>query len=74
MSKQPIVNATIKIKRKRALVWPFATRDLCEKVVKLLAEDEFARELSPPGGVEIPPLNGSAWQGLPARKEALGQK
>jgi hypothetical protein len=47
MSKQPIVNAAIKIKRKRAQVWPFATRSICEKVVKL-AEDEFVKELSPP--------------------------
>jgi len=29
-------------------VWPFATKSLCERVVKLLAKDEFARELSPP--------------------------
>ena len=48
MSKQPIDHAALKIKKKRAPVWPFATRSLCEKVGKLLAEDEFVRELSPP--------------------------
>jgi len=47
MSKQPVDHAALKIKRKRAQVWPFATRSLCEKVVKLPEEDEFVRELSP---------------------------
>jgi hypothetical protein len=41
MSKLPIENISIKIKRKRAPVWPFATRDLCEQVVKLLIEDDL---------------------------------
>ena len=44
MPKQPIDHAAIKIKRNRAPVWPFATMSMCEKVVKLLAEDEFVRE------------------------------
>ena len=48
MSKQPTVHAVLKIKRKRAPVWPFATTSMCERVVKLLAEDEFVRDLSPP--------------------------
>ena len=48
MSKQPIKNVSIKIKRKIAPVWPFATRDLWELVVKLLIEDDLVRELSPP--------------------------
>jgi hypothetical protein len=72
MSKQPIVNAAIvKIRRKRAPVWPFATRSLCERVVKLLAEDEFVKELPSP---ENPPLDGIVWQGLSTRKEAMDQK
>ena len=33
MSKLSIENVSIKIKRKRAPVWPFATRDLCEQAV-----------------------------------------
>ena len=58
MSKQPVDHIALKIKRRRAPVWPFATRRLCEKVVKLLEEDEFGKELSPrPGGVENPPLD-----------------
>ena len=48
MSKQPIDNASIKIKRKRAHVWPHETTNLCEQVIKLLAEEELVRELSPP--------------------------
>ncbi len=54
MSKQPIDNA-IKIKRKRAPVWPFATRDLCERVVECLIKNELARELTPPDEWRIPP-------------------
>ena len=48
MSKLPIDNVSIKIKRKRAPVRPFATCDLCEQVVKLLIEDDLVQELSPP--------------------------
>jgi hypothetical protein len=48
MSKHPIENVSIKIKRKRAPVWPFATRSQCEQVVKLLIEEDLVRELSPP--------------------------
>ncbi len=48
MSKQPIDNATIKIKRKRAPVWPHATRNMCEQVIKLLAKEELVKELSSP--------------------------
>ena len=47
MSKLPIDNFSIKFKRKRAPVWPFATRDLCEHAVKLLMEDDLVQELSP---------------------------
>ena len=55
MSKQPIENVSIKIKRKRALVWPFATRSLCEHDVKLLIEEDLVRELSPPDEWRIHP-------------------
>ena len=55
MSKQPVENVSIKIKRKRAPVWPFATRSLCEHVVKLLIEEDLVRELSPPGDLRIHP-------------------
>ena len=72
MSKLPIDNASIKIKRKRASVWPFATRDLCEQIVKLLIEDDLVRELSPPRRMEDPSLNGSPGEGIPARKEVVG--
>jgi hypothetical protein len=41
MSKTIVDNASLKIKRKRAPVWLFATRNLCEKVTKLLAEEEL---------------------------------
>jgi hypothetical protein len=64
MSKQPIVNATIKIKRKIAPVWPFVTMDLCEKVVKLLAKDEFVRELSPPEEWRIHPSTEARGKGF----------
>jgi hypothetical protein len=61
MSKLPIDHVSLKIKRKRAPVWPFATKSLSEHVVKLLAEDELARELSTPGRLEDPPFGGSSW-------------
>ena len=64
MSKQPIVNAANHIKRKKALVWPFATRSLCEKVVKLLEEDEFVGELSPPEEWRIHPSTESRGKGF----------
>jgi hypothetical protein len=48
MSKQPIDNASLKIKRKRAPVWPVATWSVCEQVVKLLVEDDLVIELSHP--------------------------
>ena len=57
MSKQPIDNASLKINRKRAPLWPFATRSLCEQVVKLLIEDDLVRGLSPRmnGGSSLQP-------------------
>jgi hypothetical protein len=55
MSKQLVENVPIKIKRKRAPVWPFATRSLCEQAVKLLIEEELVRELSPPDVLRIHP-------------------
>ena len=55
MSKQPIENVSIKIERKRAPVWPFATRNLCEQVVKLLIEEDLVRKLSPPDEWRIHP-------------------
>jgi hypothetical protein len=74
MSKQPIDHASLTIKRKRAPVWTFATKRMCEEVVKLLAEDELVRELSLPGRLEDPSFDGSSWQRLPAREEAVGQE
>ncbi len=56
MDKQPIENASIKIKRKRAPIWLFATRNLCDQVIKLLAEEELVRELYPPEEWRIHPL------------------
>ncbi len=64
MSKQPIDNATIKIKRKRAPVWPFATRDLCERVIELLIKDELVRELSPPDEWRIHPSTEARGKGF----------
>ncbi len=55
MSKLPIENATIKIKRKRAPIWPFATRNLCERVIELLIKDDLVRELFPPDEWRIHP-------------------
>jgi hypothetical protein len=45
-------------------VWPFATRDLCEKVVKLLAKDAFVRELSPPEERRIHPSTEARGKGF----------
>jgi hypothetical protein len=55
MSKQLIVNVSLKIKRKRAPVWPFATQSLCDQVVKLLIEDDLVQELYPPHEWRIHP-------------------
>jgi hypothetical protein len=46
--KAQAAHATLKIKRNRAPVWPFATRRICEQVINLLVEDELVREFSPP--------------------------
>jgi hypothetical protein len=64
MSKQPFDNASVSIKRKRAPVWPFATRDLCEQVVKLLIEDDLVRELSPPDEWRIHPSTEARGKGF----------
>ncbi len=55
MSKQLVENVSIKIKRKRAPVWPFATRNMCEPDGKLLIEEDLVRELSPPDDWRIHP-------------------
>ncbi len=55
MSKQPIKNVSFKIKRKRAPIWPFATRNLCEQAIKLLIKENLVRELSPPDDWRIHP-------------------
>ena len=64
MSKLPIENVSIKIKRKKTPVWPFATRDLCEQVVKLLTEDDLVRELSPPDEWRIHPSTEARGKGF----------
>ncbi len=64
MSKQPIDNATLKIKRKKAPVWPFATRSVCEHVVKLLVEDDLVRELSPQDEWRIHPSTEARGKGF----------
>ena len=48
MSELPTDPASLKIKRMKALVWPFATRTMCEEVGMLLSKDELVRELFPP--------------------------
>ncbi len=56
MSKVPTNHASLKIKRKRAHVWPFATRSMCEKVIGLLSKAaELVRELSSPEEWKIHP-------------------
>jgi hypothetical protein len=42
----------------------FATSSLCEKVVKLLAKEEFVRELSPPEEWRIHPSTESRGKGF----------
>jgi len=64
MPKQPIDHSAFKIKRKRAPVWPFATKSLCEQVVKLLAEDELDRELSLPEDWRIHPSTEARGKGF----------
>ncbi len=64
MSKEPIDHATLKIKRTRAPVRPFAIRSLCEHVIKLLGEDELVRELSPPEEWRIHPLTKARGKGF----------
>jgi len=62
MSKQPIDHASLKIKIKRAPVYLFATRTMCEHVIKILDDDELVKELSPP----------EKWRNLPST-EARGK-
>jgi hypothetical protein len=47
MSKFPTDHASLKIKRKRAHVWPFATRSMCEYVIQILSKVGLIIELSP---------------------------
>jgi len=64
MSKQFIDNASIKIKRKRAPAWPFAIRNLCEQVIKLLAEEELVTDFSPPEKWRIHPSTEAKGKGF----------
>jgi hypothetical protein len=45
-------------------MWPFATRDLCERVIELLIKDELARELSPPDEWRIHPSTEAPGKGF----------
>ena len=71
MSKQPIDHVSLKIKRKRALVWPFATCSMYEHVVKLLVEDELVKELSPPEAWRIHPSIETRGKGLHHERRLL---
>ncbi len=69
MSKQPIKNHAVPSsstpKRKRAPVWPFATRSLCEQALLVLIGEGTIEELSPPDEWRIHPsteARGSAFQ------------
>jgi hypothetical protein len=64
MSKQPIDNASIKIKRKIAHVWPYATRNLYEHAIKRLAEEELVREIPPPEEWRIHPSTDAKGNGF----------
>jgi hypothetical protein len=60
MLKQLFDYAPIAINRKRAHIWPFATRTMCEQhAIKLLGEDKLSKELPPLPGREMayPPFN-----------------
>jgi hypothetical protein len=48
MSALPIDHASLKIEMKRAPLWPFATRTMCEEVIRLLSKDELVKEFSSP--------------------------
>jgi hypothetical protein len=67
MSNKPCANAATKIplKRKRAPVWPFATRPILEQALTALIEFGTVRELTPPGEWRIHPsteARGSGFQ------------
>ena len=48
MFKLPTNHASLKIKRKRAPVWPFAKKIPCEQFIGFLSKVELVKELSPP--------------------------
>ncbi len=45
-------------------MWPHATRNMCEQVIKLLAEEELVRELSPPEEWRIHPSTEAKGKGF----------
>jgi hypothetical protein len=63
MSKPPTDHGSLKIKRKRALVSPFAT-SMCEQAIALLSKAELVRELSPPEEWRIRPLTEARGKGF----------
>jgi len=75
MFEKPIEDAAknIPIKRKRASVWPFATRQTLESAISSLIEQGRIRELSPrivgesipPPRLVVPAFNTSALHGAP---------
>jgi len=58
MSPKPFSNVApkISIKRKRAPVWPFATRGILEQAITGLIDKGTVLELSPPDEWRIHPL------------------
>ena len=74
MSAKPIDNASKKIalKRKRAPVWPLATRVSLEQAVSALAEQGHIREFSPPDVWRIHPSTEARGSGFQHERRVWG--
>ncbi len=74
MSSKPIdyAAATITIKRKRAPVWPFATRGLLEEAITVLIEAGRIRELDDPDGWRIHPSTEARGSGFQHERRVWG--
>ena len=74
MSLKPFSNAApkISIKRKRAPVWPFATRGILELAITGLIDKGTIRELSPPSELRVHPSTGARGSGFEHERLAWG--
>jgi hypothetical protein len=74
MSNKSSINAskTIKLKRKRALVWSFTTRPILEQAHAILVERGTFEELSPPDEWRIHPSTEARGSGFQHKRRVWG--